>query len=72
MFLPPLFCQFSGKGFVQQGGFAGFVGVEYCLYFFPGGIELGKEGFNARDEAVLLGFWWDRNSHIRKYFSCNL
>ena len=55
MFLPPLRRQFSREGVVQQGGFAGFVGVEDGLDFFLGGIEFRKEGFDARDEAVLLG-----------------
>ena len=55
MFLPPLRGQFSREGCVQQGGFTGFVGVEDGLDFFPGGVELRKEGFDARDEAALLG-----------------
>ena len=48
---------------MQQGGFTGFVGVEDGLDFFLGGVEFRKEGFDARDEAVLLGERgvWDRN-----------
>ena len=55
MFLSPFRRQFPCESLVQQGGFAGFVGVEDGLDFFPGGVEFRKEGFDARDEAVLLG-----------------
>ena len=55
LFLPPLRRQFPRESVVQQGGFTGFVGVEDGLDFFPGGVEFRKEGFDARDEAALLG-----------------
>ena len=55
MFFPPLRRQFPREGVVQQGGFAGLVGVEDGLDFFLGGVELRKERFDARDEAALLG-----------------
>lgn len=61
MFLPPLRRQFPRESVVQQGGFAGFVGVEDGLDFFLGGIEFRKEGFDARDEAVLLEERRERN-----------
>ncbi len=53
MFLPPLRRQFPRESVVQQGGFAGFVGIEDGLDFFPGVIELRKEGFDARNEMLL-------------------
>lgn len=55
MFRPPLRRQLPRKGVAQQGGFAGFVGVEDGLRLFLGGVELGKEGVDARDKAMLLG-----------------
>lgn len=66
MFLPPLRRQFSRESVVQQGGFAGFVGVEDGLDFFLGGIELRKEGFDARDKAMLLG---ERGDWIYKFLN---
>lgn len=68
LFLPPLRGQFPREGGVQQGGFAGFVGVEDGLDFFPGGIELRKEGFDARDKAVLLGKRGKGNNKIINIF----
>ena len=64
MFFPPLRRQFSREGRVQQGGFAGFVGVEDGLDFFPGGVELRKERFDARDEAALLGERGERHGIV--------
>lgn len=64
LFPPPLRRQFSREGVVQQGGFAGFVGVEDGLDFVLGGVELRKEGFDARDKALLLRYRWIWNRHV--------
>ena len=68
MFLPPLRRQFSREGVVQQGGFAGFVGVEDGLDFFPGGVEFRKERLDTCDNALLLVD--SRDAYLqRSYFS---
>lgn len=55
MFRPPLRCQFSCKGIMQQSGFARFMGIEDEMHLFLGGIELGKQRLNTCDNALLLG-----------------
>lgn len=54
LFRPPLRCQLSRKGVVKQGGFTRFMGIEDGLHLFLGGIELGKQGLNTCDNALLF------------------
>lgn len=55
------------KSIVQQGGFAHFVSIEDGLYPFLGVIELGKQGLDTCDNALLFVQGWKRRNHLFQY-----
>lgn len=54
VFLSPLRCQLSRKGIMQQSSFARFMGIENGLHLCLSSIELGKQGLNTCDNALLF------------------
>lgn len=54
MFFPPFRSQFTGEGFMENSGFVGFKAIHHSLCLFLGLIQLGKQAFNAVNNALLL------------------
>lgn len=70
MLIPPLRCQLSRKGSMQQSGFARLMGIEDGLHLFLGGIELGKQGLTACDNALLFRVRWIGNWYATHFSLC--
>ena len=68
MLFSPLGGEFAGEGFVEDAGFAGFKAVQRILRLLLGLVQLGKQAFNAVNNALLFGKWRKRN-HI-SYNTC--
>ena len=60
VFFSPLSGEFASEGFVEDGGFAGFKAAQCILCLLFGLIQLGKQAFNAVNNALLFGEWWER------------
>ena len=52
---PPFRSQFTGEGFMQNRSFTVFKAIHHGLCLFLGLIQLGKQTFNAVNNALLLG-----------------
>ena len=53
--------EFTGEGFIKDGGLTGFKAVQYILRLLLGLIQLGKQAFNTVNNALLLRKRWDSN-----------
>ena len=51
----PLGGEFTGEGFMEDGGFASFKAVQRILCLLLGLVQSGKQAFNAVNNALLLG-----------------
>src|SRR5699024_10136903 len=61
MFFSPLCGELTGEGLMQNSRFAGFKAVQRVLGLLFGLIQLGKQTFNAVNDALLLVSWRKRN-----------
>ena len=60
VFFSPLGGELTVKCFVEDGGFAAFKAVQRILRLLLGLIQLGKQAFNAVNNALLFGERWKR------------
>ena len=61
MFFSPLGGEFAGESFVEDGGFTGFKAVQGILGLLLGLVQLGKQAFNAVNNALLFRKRWQWN-----------
>ena len=54
IYLSPSSGEFTGEGFVKDGGFTGFKAVQCILCLLFGLIQFSKQAFNAVNNALLF------------------
>lgn len=67
MLFSPLGSEFSGEGFIKDGGLTGSKAVQYILHLLLGLIQLDKQAFNTVNNALLLCKRWDSNRNSCRF-----